>query len=347
MAFEPDLSGGAARSSSPAPVLRTCVCPARAHCRAPGTQPCAPARRRAACVLAQLLGRGLLPVPARGREARGRAPAGAARMAVRPRPRRGSRGAAGARGAREEAKAGASRPARALAAALARRVHGHLRLRAGPRRRGPSRNGALATPLAVAAYLGAPGLRRARGARRARVERGLALAERVRALRARHLRSRRAALVRRSAAARAAPRQGLATPAQALRPRLREPASASLGVGRRRLAANASTGRVRRMRGSAAHPEARHRKRRRGAAPPGRPRARCRPTRVGGEMSTQLVSEQAAVRSRSARAWTITALGPGFWWLAIEPPLLVVAAGIVFAFLVAPGVIEDLEAEEN
>src|SRR5919197_417371 len=313
MAFEPDLAGGAdcggaARSPSPAPVLRTCVCPARAHCRAPGTQPCAPARRRAACVLAQLLGRGLLPVPARGREARGRAPAGAA---------------------------------------LARRVHGHLRLRAGPRRRGPSRNGALATPLAVAAYLGAPGLRRARGARRARVERGLALAERVRALRARHLRPRRAALVRRSADARAAPRQSLATPAQALRPRLREPASASLGVGRRRLAANASTGRVRRMRGSAAHPEARHRKRRRGAAPPGRPQARCRPTRVGGEMSTQLVSEQAAVRSRSARAWTITALGPGFWWLAIEPPLLVVAAGIVFAFLVAPGVIEDLEAEEN
>jgi NAD(P)H-flavin reductase len=39
--------------------------------------------------------------------------------------------------------------------------------------------------------------------------------------------------------------------------------------------------------------------------------------------------------------------GQGFWWLAIEPPLLVVAAGIVFAFLVAPGVIEDLEAAED
>ena len=38
--------------------------------------------------------------------------------------------------------------------------------------------------------------------------------------------------------------------------------------------------------------------------------------------------------------------GQGFWWLAIEPPLLVVVAGIVFAFLVAPGVIEDLDAEE-
>jgi hypothetical protein len=89
-------------------------------------------------------------------------------------------------------------------------------------------------------------------------------------------------------------------------------------------------------------------------------------------MSTQVVSERAAVRRRTARAWAITAFGPatmlagviwafvqpyritllhphgqGFWWLVIEPPLLVVAAGIVFAFLVAPGVIEDLEAEEN
>jgi hypothetical protein len=89
-------------------------------------------------------------------------------------------------------------------------------------------------------------------------------------------------------------------------------------------------------------------------------------------MSTQLVSERAAVRRRTARAWMIWTLGPatmlggvvwaflqpyritllhprgqGFWWLAIEPPLLVVAAGIVFALLVAPGVIEDLESKED
>jgi hypothetical protein len=89
-------------------------------------------------------------------------------------------------------------------------------------------------------------------------------------------------------------------------------------------------------------------------------------------MSTQLVSERAAVRRRSARARMIWALGPatmlagvvwaflqpyritllhphgqGFWWLVIEPPLLVVAAGIVFALLVAPGVIEDLQEEEE
>ena len=90
------------------------------------------------------------------------------------------------------------------------------------------------------------------------------------------------------------------------------------------------------------------------------------------ELSTQLVTEGAAVRRRSARAHAVYALGPatmlggvlwaflqpyrvtllhphgqGFWWLAIEPPLLVVLAGIVFAFLVAPGVIEDLEAAQD
>ncbi len=88
-------------------------------------------------------------------------------------------------------------------------------------------------------------------------------------------------------------------------------------------------------------------------------------------MSTQVVSQE-AVRRRSARAWAITALGPaimsaaviwafvqpwrvtllhphgqGFWWLFVEPPLLVVLAGVVFAVFIAPGVIEDLEAYED
>jgi hypothetical protein len=35
--------------------------------------------------------------------------------------------------------------------------------------------------------------------------------------------------------------------------------------------------------------------------------------------------------------------GQGFWWLAVEPPILVVLAGLVFHRLVAPGVVEDLE----
>ena len=36
--------------------------------------------------------------------------------------------------------------------------------------------------------------------------------------------------------------------------------------------------------------------------------------------------------------------GQGFWWLAIEPPLLVVVAGIVFALVVARPLLSDLEA---
>ena len=89
-------------------------------------------------------------------------------------------------------------------------------------------------------------------------------------------------------------------------------------------------------------------------------------------MSTQLVHEQAAVRRRSARARFVAVLGPatmlagvlwaflqtyrvtllhphgqGFWRLAVEPPLLVILAGVVFALLVAPGVIEDLETSEE
>ena len=35
--------------------------------------------------------------------------------------------------------------------------------------------------------------------------------------------------------------------------------------------------------------------------------------------------------------------GESFWWLVIEPPLLVVAVGIAFAALVAKPLLEDLE----
>jgi hypothetical protein len=38
--------------------------------------------------------------------------------------------------------------------------------------------------------------------------------------------------------------------------------------------------------------------------------------------------------------------GQGFWWLFVEPPLWVMAVGVLFALVVAPGLLEDLEAEE-
>jgi hypothetical protein len=46
--------------------------------------------------------------------------------------------------------------------------------------------------------------------------------------------------------------------------------------------------------------------------------------------------------------WRVTLLHPrgeSFWWLVVEPPLLVVAAGLVFA-LVAPTIVRDLEDSE-
>ena len=89
-------------------------------------------------------------------------------------------------------------------------------------------------------------------------------------------------------------------------------------------------------------------------------------------MSTQLISEQALARSRTARARLVGVLGPmtmlagvawgflqpyrltvlhphgqGLWWLLVEPPLLVIAVGVVFALLIAPGLIEDLEDDAS
>lgn len=85
-------------------------------------------------------------------------------------------------------------------------------------------------------------------------------------------------------------------------------------------------------------------------------------------MNAELVSELEVPQQRTARARIISALGPltalagtiwaiaqpyrltilhphgqGFWWLFVEPPLLVIAVGLFFYFCVLPGVLEDLE----
>jgi ABC-type Co2+ transport system permease subunit len=39
-------------------------------------------------------------------------------------------------------------------------------------------------------------------------------------------------------------------------------------------------------------------------------------------------------------------LGQGFWWLFVEPPLLVVVAGAVFTLVVARPLLTDLEARD-
>ena len=89
-------------------------------------------------------------------------------------------------------------------------------------------------------------------------------------------------------------------------------------------------------------------------------------------MNTQLASKLEVRTRRSLRALGVSALGPltavaglvwailqpyrvtlldpaghGFWSLVIEPPLYVLAVGIVFHLLIAPGVLADLEDGED
>ncbi|HET7450357.1 MAG TPA: hypothetical protein VFJ78_07140, partial [Gaiellaceae bacterium] len=44
-----------------------------------------------------------------------------------------------------------------------------------------------------------------------------------------------------------------------------------------------------------------------------------------------------------ARITLLHPRGQGFWWLVVEPPLYVVAAGIVFVLVVARPLLADLE----
>jgi len=39
--------------------------------------------------------------------------------------------------------------------------------------------------------------------------------------------------------------------------------------------------------------------------------------------------------------------GQGFWWLLSEPPLYVILVGLVFALVLAPALLEDLEEVED
>jgi hypothetical protein len=51
-----------------------------------------------------------------------------------------------------------------------------------------------------------------------------------------------------------------------------------------------------------------------------------------------------------AQPYRITLLDPDkhtFWYLAVQPPLLVMLVGVVFHFLVVPGLLADLEEVEE
>jgi hypothetical protein len=46
--------------------------------------------------------------------------------------------------------------------------------------------------------------------------------------------------------------------------------------------------------------------------------------------------------------YRVTLLHPGgetFWFLLVEPPLLVIAVGVFFHFVIGPGLLQDLEEE--
>jgi len=87
-------------------------------------------------------------------------------------------------------------------------------------------------------------------------------------------------------------------------------------------------------------------------------------------VNTEVASRAETARGerRSARAVAVLAIGPvvvlcgllwaliqpyritlfdpagqGFWWLLAEPPLYVIAVGVVFHMAVAPGLVADLE----
>jgi hypothetical protein len=68
--------------------------------------------------------------------------------------------------------------------------------------------------------------------------------------------------------------------------------------------------------------------------------------------AARVVSALGPITTLAGVAWAImqpyriTLLHPqgeGFWWLFVEPPLLVIAVGLLFHLLIRPGLIEDLE----
>jgi membrane protein YdbS with pleckstrin-like domain len=89
-------------------------------------------------------------------------------------------------------------------------------------------------------------------------------------------------------------------------------------------------------------------------------------------VSAELISELKVPRRHAWRARAVSSLGPStafvalvwaiaqpyritllhphgqsFWWLVVEPPLLVLLVGVVFHLLVVPGLLEDLEAADD
>jgi hypothetical protein len=85
------------------------------------------------------------------------------------------------------------------------------------------------------------------------------------------------------------------------------------------------------------------------SAPLERPRAR-RSARTRAVSAIGPLTILAGFLWAVAQPYRVTLLHPrsqGFWWLAVEPPLLVVLVGVFFSLVVAPGLLEDMHKEEE
>ena len=86
------------------------------------------------------------------------------------------------------------------------------------------------------------------------------------------------------------------------------------------------------------------------------PVAQLEATRTRRSARTRVVGAVGPVTALAGLVWAfaqpyrLTLLHPrgqGFWWLVVEPPLLVVLVGMLFSAFVAPGLIDDLEEAEE
>ncbi len=72
--------------------------------------------------------------------------------------------------------------------------------------------------------------------------------------------------------------------------------------------------------------------------------------RVRAVLAIGPLTAAAGVAWAIVQPWRLTLLHPhaqGFWWLVAEPPLYVVAVGLLFRFVVARGLVEDMEKDEE
>lgn len=78
-------------------------------------------------------------------------------------------------------------------------------------------------------------------------------------------------------------------------------------------------------------------------------RVEARTTRVRLVLGIGPATALAGIAWALLQPWRLTLVHPhgqGFWWLIAEPPLYVVLVGVLFRWVIAPGLVADLEAEE-